>query len=185
MPATFGCDELQIWIPRECRVMVDLERDERVVFRLDDESRHLDLIQEALCRLRSIIVVSSSETECRSRVDVVEVVNRLDGPEARKIEQPGPQSLLEKDALLQPPQETARIQNVHGPVETLDAGGKIDGRRDCAHPRDDFMGPLAQLAGQLEDDIAAEREADRVERSCCAFADLSRDREKIGSLPGM
>src|ERR1051326_5884718 len=185
MPAMFGCDELQIWIPRECRVLVDLERDERVVFSLDHESRHVDLIQEALCRLRRIIVVRSSETECRSRVDVVEVVNRLNGPEARKIKQPGPQPLLEKDALLQPPQETARIQNVHGPVEALDAGSKIDGRRNCANPRDDFMGPFAQLARQLEDDIAAEREADRIERRCCAFADLARDREKIASLPGM
>ena len=54
-------------IGREGRVIVDGERDQRIVLGLHQQRRHADAIQELIGRLRGVVIVGGAEAEMPGR----------------------------------------------------------------------------------------------------------------------
>ena len=61
------------------------------------------------------------------------------------------------------------------------AGREIERRRDAADAGDQSGRAVAELASELQDDVAAQRESDQK----CRRAELAQNREKVAGEPGV
>src|SRR5216684_102378 len=71
-------EQPQVRIPREGGVIVNLKRDQGVVFGLHQQRGYPNAIQELIGRLGGVIVVSGSESEGRRGKFIVELVDAFD-----------------------------------------------------------------------------------------------------------
>src|ERR1019366_9913785 len=79
MAAVFGDQQANAGIRLDGGMPVHLERDERVVFGLNQKCWHANIVQEILRGLRGVIFVGSAETEGRRSDFIVDLVERTGG----------------------------------------------------------------------------------------------------------
>src|ERR1700680_2653836 len=111
-------------------MLVHLERNQRIVFGLNEQSRYADTIQKLIGGLGCVVVVRGAESKGRRGETVVEVVNSLHSRQIGQLEKPGRQLLFELNALFQAADKPAGINIVRALVEPLHASRQVNGRRN-------------------------------------------------------
>lgn len=69
--------------------------------------------------------------------------------------------------------------------EAARTGGEVDWSRDGTNASDDAAGAFAPLPGQLQRDVATEREAGEKDRQAAAFVDALYDIGEVAGLSGV
>ncbi len=72
-----GSNQRQSRIRSECSMMVNLERNKRIVLCMNHERRYADSIQEMNCRLRRIVIGRCPKAKQRSRETIVKLPDRF------------------------------------------------------------------------------------------------------------
>ena len=155
MAAMLRRDEAQIRIPPKRGLLVNLERNKRIVFGLDQKSWDADRIEKTLRRLRGVIIVGSTEAERWRGVGVVEGVHGFDSVQTREIKQTRCQTFFESYTLFKPLQEAIRVNTILEKLQPLDAGRQIDGSRDGADTGDRFRCATPKFSGEFQNNVAA------------------------------
>ncbi len=99
--------QAEVGIARERGMIVNLERDQGIVFGLHQQGRHANAVQKLIGGLGGVIIVGGAESEGRRREFVVKLVDALDAVEMVECEQAGVGLRFEADALLQTAEENA------------------------------------------------------------------------------
>lgn len=174
MAAVFCSNQPDVRIRCESRMRVNLERNQRIVFSCNNQCRDLNCVEVSSRRLRRVIVRSGSEAEERSGKSIVELPNGSYVIQAVGAVEVWPELALSPDAASQAIEESSRIQAIGRPIHGANAGGEIDGCRYGANTCEQLRTP--EFTGQLERDIAAQREADQENGTRAAPAQCFQDK---------
>src|SRR4051812_320338 len=90
----FGRQQPDVRVEVDGRVVVGLERDVGVVFRLDQKRGHADAVEYVLAGLRLVVVIGAFETERRRGNLVVDLVESTGGLEIVPAVTPGRENAL-------------------------------------------------------------------------------------------
>src|SRR5580704_5779223 len=118
----FHRQQLQVRIRPDGRVIVNRERDQRIVLGLHQQRGNADALQELIGRLRCVVVVSSAEAKRLGREPVVEIVDVSNQIQAGQVEYSRREPLLGAYAFLESGNKSSRIDQVGRFVELADAG---------------------------------------------------------------
>ena len=89
-------EQAQIGIPGKGRMMVHLERNQRIVLCLHQQSGHANPIEELIRRLRGVIIVRGTESKGRRGEPVVKIVDVLTTWQIGQLEKARRQLLFER-----------------------------------------------------------------------------------------
>ena len=73
--AVLGGEQAQVRIAGKCGVIVDGERDQRIILGLHHQSGNADALQKLIGRLRGVVIVGAAEAKGLRREAVVKIVD--------------------------------------------------------------------------------------------------------------
>jgi hypothetical protein len=158
--AAFGFEQRDVRIGGDgCAGLVG-EADEGIVGGVDEERGDGDAVENACGGGAEVVVVRGAEAGVEGGDAVVEVAERGDVRGALGVEGAGEEHDLAAEALEECAEEAALVEAVLRLVESVGGGGEIDGGRDADDGVELRRGAGAEIAGELEDEIAAHGVAD-------------------------
>ena len=117
------------------------------------------------------VIVGAGKAVQRRGDEIVELIERACLAQGAFVEQSGKALELGEGRRFECVQEIPRIDGVEAARKMVAAGGEVEGRADGSGSFDDRCGGGLLLAEPLEQRVAAQRDADGVNRPC-RLADL-------------
>ena len=142
-------------------------RQEGVVDRVEHQRRHADASQPGFARTARPVVVGAGEAVQRGGDDVVELEDRACAAQSLSVEQAGKAFEFGGGVGNQRLQEVPRIDAVEAAREIMAAGDEVERGTDAGGGLENFAGCRFALTKPFKQGIAAERDADGVERPVC------------------
>src|SRR5262249_10286621 len=117
MAAVRADAQVDVRVAGDLWVVKRLRRDERIIFRRDNQRRNRDAIDDPHRAGAVVVVLGVAEAEVRRRVDFVELAHALDRVEPRQVEPAGAALLLPPHPPLEVAHEIPLVQPVLLPLE--------------------------------------------------------------------
>ena len=136
------------------------EADEGIVASVEDEGGDGDVVEDAGGGGAEVVVIGGTEAGVKGGDAVVELAERRDAGGALGIEGAGKEHGLAAKALEQSAEEFAFIDAVLGFVESVGGGCQIDCRGDADDGMKLWRCGGTEVAGELENEVAAHGVAD-------------------------